>query len=149
MLFKSLKSATTFIKKLRVTRGYSNGATAEWRRLTMKLSDCALIQFSRRLALRLETEKGFLIGVDEQDFNPKVYVLDRDKYCLLSLTRRVHEQTNRVTYTLGHVGEEISGHLIDVSQPPSDEDFMHALTVIESMSSEISRMKTRRGSAAE
>lgn len=134
MLFRSIKSATTFIKKLCLTRGYSKDATSGWRRLSMKLSDCALIQYPRRLAVRLETEQRFLVGVDEQDFNPKIYVVHENKYCVLCLMKRVDEQTKQVRYALGHVGEEISGHSIDVSGPPTDRDLRHALILIESMS---------------
>ncbi len=149
MQFKTVKSATAFVSTLRVTRGYRNNATAEWRRLSMKLSDCALIQFARRLALRLEIEKGFLIGVDEQDLNPKVYVLDGNRSCILFLTKQVDEQTRQATYTLGYMGEPLPGHLINVSNPPTDEDLIYAFTLIESMSLEITRIEHGRRSAAE
>jgi hypothetical protein len=148
-MLKSVKSATTFIKNLRATRGYNPKSTAEWRRLSMKLSDCALIQFARRLASRLETEKPFVVGVDEQDFNPKIYVLNGSKYCLLCLKRQVDERTGKVTYALGPVGKQISGHLINVSKPPTEGDLTHAFTIIESGSQETARTKPERRSAGE
>jgi hypothetical protein len=135
--FKSVKSAVTFIKELRATRGYSNNATTEWRRLSMKLSDCALIQFARRLGLRLETEKCYLIGVDEQEFDPKIHVVNDNRYSILSLSKRVDEQTCQVRYGLGHVSQEVFGHSIDVSKAPTDKDIAHAVLLIESMSLEI------------
>lgn len=141
MEFRSVKSAVSFIKNLRTTRGYNTESTAEWRRLSMKLSDPGLIQFSRRLALRLETEKSFLVGVDEQDFNPKIYVLNKDSYCVLSLTKRVDEHTLFVSYTLGHIGEQKSSHQIDVTQPPSDKDLKYAVSLIETKAF---RIKTRK-----
>ena len=137
MDFKSVKSAARFIEDLRSRRGYSDQSTAEWRRLSMKLTDCALIQFARRLALRLENLRDFLVGVDEQDFNPKVYILDGDKYCIFGLTKRVDERTNQVTCALGHLNEPVPGHMIDVSGPPTDADVAYALTLIESKSSAI------------
>jgi len=144
MLFRSVKSATAFIRSLRVTRGYSDKATAEWRRFSMKLSDSALIQFARRLASRLETEKRFLLGVDEQDFNPKIHVLDGSKYCVLSLTKRVHERTGEVTYALGSVNKQISGSLINVKRSPTDDDLRCAFAIIESSSEEITQTKSGR-----
>lgn len=63
MDFRSVKSATAFIKDLRDTRGFSQQATVEWRRITMRLSDCRLIQFARRLAACLEDGRSFLIGL--------------------------------------------------------------------------------------
>ncbi len=135
--FKTVKSAVTFIKELRATRGYSNNATTEWRRLSMKLSDCALIQFARGLALRLETENCYLIGVDEQGFKPKIHVLNGNRYCTLSVSKQVDDQTGQVAYALGHVSQEVFEHNIDVSKPPTDEDLEHGLLLIESMSLEI------------
>jgi hypothetical protein len=144
MKFRSIKSATTFIRSLRVTRGYNDNATSEWRRLSMKLSNSALIQFARRLASRLETEKRFSVGVDEQDFNPKIHVLDGSKYCVLSLTKRVHEGTGEVTYALGSVNKQTSGPFINVKRSPTDDDLRCAFAIIESSSVEIARTKLGR-----
>jgi|SRR5271157_271297 len=149
MILKSVKSVVVFVKELRVSRGYSLMSTAEWRRLSMKLSDCALIQFARRLASLLETKKPFLVGVDEQDFNPKIYVLDGNNYCVLCLTKQVDERTGKVSYALGPVGKEICGHLIDVSQPPTREDLRYAFTIIKSGSQEATRTKPGRRSTGE
>ncbi len=140
-MLKSVKSVAEFLKDLRVTRGYSPTSTAEWRRLSMKLSDCALIQFARRLASRLETEKPFLVGVDEQDFNPRIYVLDGNKLCALTLTKQIDDQTGKRTYTLGRTGQPLSGHLIDVSRPPTKKDLRHAFRIIESASLELTQTK--------
>jgi len=107
----------------------------------MKWSDCALIQFARRLASRLETEKAFLVGVDEQDFNPKIQVLDGNKFCILSLTKQIDEQTGERTYTLGRTGQPLSGHLIDVSRPPTKKDLRYAFRIIESASVELTQTK--------
>lgn len=148
-MFRSIKSATNFVRTLRVARGYSDKATAEWRRFSMKLTDCSLVQFARRLALLLETEKQFLVGVDEQDFNPKIYVLDGNKYCVLCLTKQVNERTGEVTYALGSVGKQTSGPSINVSGPPTEEDLRYAFTIIESAALEITRMKPGRRSVAE
>ena len=130
------------IKDLRTSRGYSSASTVEWRRVSMKWSDCALIQFARRLASRLETEKAFLVGVGEQDFNPKINVLNGSKFCILSLTKQIDDQTGERTYTLvGHIGQPLAGHLIDVSQPPTDKDLRYAVTIIKSASGEITPTK--------
>jgi len=116
----------------------------------MKWSDCALIQFARRLASRLETEKAFLVGVDEQDFNPKIHVLDGNKFCILSLTRQIDDQTGERTYTLvGHIGQPLARHLIDVSQPPTREDLRYAVRIIKSKSQELTRPKQGDRSAGE
>jgi hypothetical protein len=144
MLFRSVKSATAFIRSLRVTRGYNDNATSEWRRLSMKLSDSSLIQFARRLASRLETEKRFLVGVDEQDFAPKVHVLDGSRYCVLSLTKHVDERTGGVTYALGSVDKQIWGPVINVKRPPTEEDLRYAFTIVESSSVEVARTKSGR-----
>ena len=141
MDFKSVKSATAFIKDRRVTRGYSPNSTAEWRRLSMKLTDCALVDFARRLAFGLENERDLLVGVDEQDFDPKIYVQDGNKYCILCLTKRVDERTNLVTYALGHLSQPVPEHMIDVSSPPTDADFTYALGLIESAAVEITRLE--------
>ena len=101
MQFNKVESVVVFIKDLRATRGYNPKSTAEWRRFSMKLSDCALIQFASRLASRLETEKPFLVGVDEQDFNPKIYVLDGNKFCILSLTKQIDERTGERSVHIG------------------------------------------------
>ncbi len=146
-MLKSLKSVAIFINDLRANRGYSAMSTAEWRRLSMKLSDCALIQFALRIASRLETEKPFLVGVDEQDFNPKIYVLDGNKFCILSLTKQIDEQTGERTYTLGRTGQPLSGHLIDVSRPPTKKDLRYAVTIIKSGSQELTQTKPGRRSA--
>ena len=148
MQFRSTKAATNFIKKLRVTRGYSKDATSEWRRLTMKLSDCALIQFARRLAYRLENERSLLVGVDEQDFNPKIYVLDGNRHCVLCLSKRVGEQTNQVTHALGHISEPDPPHMIDVLKPPTDEDLTHVLALIGATSWQIGSTECRNGKTA-
>jgi hypothetical protein len=137
MEFRSVKSAVSFIKNLRTTRGYNSESTAEWRRLSMKLSDSALIQFARRLAIRLEVEKSFLVGVDEQDFNPKIYVLNRDSYCVLSATKRVNEKTHATTYMLGHIGDDLPSYELNVTVEPTDEDLACALSIIESKSLKI------------
>ena len=139
--FKTVKAAIAFIKDLRVSRGYSSASTVEWRRLSMKLSDPILIQFARRLALRLETEKSFLVGLDEQDFNTKIYVLNRNKYCVLSLMKQIDETTKKVTYTLGYVGEKKSNYMLNINQLPTDEDLTYALTLIGSISLEIRTKK--------
>jgi|SRR5271157_1307095 len=146
MQFKSVKSVVVYVNDFRATRGYSPISTVEWRRLSMKLSDCALIQLARRLASRLETEKPFLVGVDEQDFDPKVFVLDGNKFCILSLTKQIDEQTGKRTYTLGHTGQPLSGHLIDVSRQLTDADLAYALILIESKSLNIAHKERGRRS---
>jgi len=100
----------------------------------MKLTDCALIQYARRLASLLETEKGPAVGVDEQDFSPKIYVLDGNKYCVLCLTKQIDEATVQATYTLGCIDNPLCGHVINVAQPPTDADLSYALDLIESKS---------------
>ena len=142
MQFRSIKTVTSFIKKLRVTRGYSKDATSEWRRLTMKLSDCALIQFARRLAYCLENERKLLVGVDEQDFNPKIYVLDGSKYCVLALTKQAEERTMQTTYTLGSIDDPLHGREITVTQLPTDEDLAYALNLIETKALDV-RMRAQ------
>jgi hypothetical protein len=107
----------------------------------MKLSDTSLIQYARRLAQRLETEKSFLVGVDEQDFNPKIYVLNKDSYCVLSLTKRVDEQSLVVTYALGHISESSASYSVNTKESPLDEDLNYVLSIIEKKSL---RIKTRR-----
>jgi len=148
-MLKSVKSVVVYINDLRATRGYNPKSTAEWRRFSMKLSDCALIQFASRLASRLETEKPFVVGVDEQDFNPKIYVLDGNQFCILSLTKQIDEQTGEGTYTLGRTGQPLSGHLIDVSRPPTKKDLWYAVRIIESASVELTQTKPGRRSAGE
>jgi hypothetical protein len=142
MEFRSVKAAVSFIKNLRTTRGYSSTSTSEWRRLSMKLSDSALIQFARRLAVRLEVENNFLVGVDEQEFSPKIYTMNQTSYCVLSLKKSVDEST-RVTYTLGHISDEISLHEIDVKKTPTDDDMIYALSIIEGRSFKIKSKKAR------
>ena len=93
----------------------------------MRLTDCALVQFTRRLASRLETENGLLVGVDEQDFNPKIYYLDRNRYCVLSLTKQYNDQRKRATYTMGRMEEPRLEHSINVARPPTDADLAYAL----------------------
>ena len=148
MQFRSVKSATNFINKLRVTRGFNKDSTSEWRRLTMKLSDCALIQFARRLAYCLENERKLLVGVDEQDFKPKIYVLDGNRYCVLCLSKRVDEQTDRATYALGHISDPDPPYVIDVSKPPTDEDLTRVLALIGATSWQIGSTECGNGKTA-
>jgi len=97
----------------------------------------------------LETEKPFLVGVDEQDFNPRIYVLNGSKVSVLCLKRQVDEQTGKVSYALGPVGKQISEHLINVSKPPTGKDLRYAVRIIESAFVELTQTKPGRRSAGE
>jgi len=134
MTTKTLKAMTTFIKGLRTSRGYNPLSTSEWRRLSMKLSDVGLIQYARRIAYCLEIDKGFLVGVDEQDFSPKIYILNETKFCVISVYKKVDEDDNSTKYILGFLNDPSPNYQISVDKEPTDSDMEYILSILKEKS---------------